>query len=325
MSGDFEKKIEELFLGNSISISAEQLENILKESFSQIQSKKDLNEQNETSNVTADDILKFLPKMEFTEDVGELKSSDRQQFEMLIGGTLKSKSSIEEKVKYLQDFTKNIRGRTTQNILSSLMVLKMLQNIIKKASAGSAGLQTEAFIAGILGGTQIKRDARQNVVDVEIKNEDYQLKVLTAGGDIIMSGDNMRKHFSSKDILKFIIVYKNSPTELEFKTFQLTNKFLSENEKFSEMIKSAKQFVINPDKDGEQLKITSAGVINIEDQVFNSYNELLKQNVRDVLVQTANLINNINLFYIQNSPSAAGAGAQNAGTISGLLTKEANK
>ena len=62
---------------------------------------------------------------------------------------------------------------------------------------------------------------------------------------------------------------------MEFKTFQLTNKFLSENEKFSEMIKSAKQFVINPDKDGEQLKITSAGVINIEDQVFNSYNELL--------------------------------------------------
>ena len=42
MSGDFEKKIEELFLGNSISISAEQLENILRESFSQIHSKKDL-------------------------------------------------------------------------------------------------------------------------------------------------------------------------------------------------------------------------------------------------------------------------------------------
>jgi len=319
MSKEFEKKIEELFLHDQKILDSNSLKQIIFESLNM----SSIKEQTENVDlISSEDIMKFLPKFEFTEDVGTISSEDQKQFQNFFGPTLKAKKTIEEKINYLSSFSTNITKRSTSNILSGLMMLKVLQNMISKASPGAAGLQTEAFIAGLMGGEQIKRNVSLNVIDVVIGSKPYQIKVLSPDKNITMSSKNVKDHFINNNFLNFLIVIKTSMEQLDFYSFTLDKEKIEKNEKFKSMLEMDKTFIIKMGEDGKYLNIKHLGEIKINKEIFNQYNLLLQNNVKDVLTQTANLINNINLFYIQNRPSAAGAGIANANNVATLLKQQ---
>ena len=94
---NFEKKIEDLFLHNQNIIDSSKLEDFIKHTLNEIKTVglKEIDEK---------DILQFLPKFEFTEDVGVAGSLSRQMFDNLIGKTLNSKPDLKSKIEYLQAF-----------------------------------------------------------------------------------------------------------------------------------------------------------------------------------------------------------------------------
>lgn len=329
MSNEFEKKIEDLFLHKEKIIDSEILENILKVSLKEANVKtvglKEINEK---------DILQFLPKFEFTEDVGIQDSLSRQMFDNLIGKTIKELPDLESKIQHLQNFCNNIpdqkKGTSTADILSNLVILKMLINIFSRSSYGSAGMQFEAFIAGLMGGQQTKRDITSNVVDVTFPNGDkYQIKALKDISESFeMSIANMDKHFieDENNTLNFLIIDKLG-RDVSQVTANITGL------RFYSGSMSKEQYSQIKPKNPKQSKIMiprefykqNLGIIKIEKKILDSYSELLKNNVKTILIEVAKLINNINLFYIQGEPDSGTQGIINANNISKTLAAEPRK
>lgn len=323
MSKNFEKKIEELFLHKEKVIDSNILESIIKTSLLLREGRGEISE------ISDQEILKFLPKFEFTEDVGIAGEDARTDFQLFINKKLANKPTIQEKLKYLQQFSsEELIVSDTKELLTNLMLLKILINIFRKSSYGSAGMQFESFIAGLLGGTQIKRDIHRNVVDVYINNKNYQIKTKAENGSVSMSYQNLKNYFDGyvdkkeikhppHSILNFLVFEKvgssgsDSSGITGIKCFSGTM-----NKNQFQTLTPSEEFIVPEDFYKQEL-----GQIIITDEILNKYSLKLKDNIKTVLIEVANLVNNVNLFYIKNSSNAAKAGVQNAENIKQVLDK----
>lgn len=322
MSTEFEKKIEKLFLANHASLKSDDLNQIIKNFLNE-------NQQTQVSNISANDILKFLPKMEFTEDVGVVGSESRRMFDMLINDKLSGIDTISGKIKYLSDFSNMAEKISdTKELLSNVMLLKVLINIFRRSSAGSAGMQFESFIAGVLGGKQVRRDIQSNVVDVYLGNKKYQIKAVSENGKVDMSYTNLQNYFSGKNIpggkttkkvppLNFLVIKKSSggSKNSERVISLLCYEGVMTYEDFRK-IQPSEKFIV-PSSFYENF----IGEINISKKALNQYSKMLESNVKTVLVEVANLVNNINLLYIKGVTDAAVAGMANADKIKETIKK----
>jgi hypothetical protein len=309
MSKEFEKKIEELFLHDQKMLDSKIINNILKEAL-----KKKINEKGvlgSTTNIkqTSDkDIINLLPKFEFNEkSVGQVTTADRQQFESFIGPKIKAADSINKKIQVLDDFCNTTEQISdTQELLSNLTVLKILKNIVLGSSPGSSGYQFEAFIAALFGGVQV---GDRSAVDVIINNELYQVKLLQEKGDTRIARRNIEAIKNQK--INFIIVNKLSENKLIFYILKDVEAVVQDNKK---------EFRINHTQ--YMRKENIAGTISIGDEVFEKYSMMLKNNVSNVLSQTAEMINNINKFYFNNDTTAGRGGIQNANNVRNSLKRQ---
>jgi len=327
MSKEFEKKIEELFLSKEKIIDSNMLESIIKQAVNETIIK-------ETATVSLkeideSDILQFLPKFEFTEDVGIKDSLARKMFDSVVGKTMNELPNLEAKVSHLQSFCSKIPetagSEDVSNILSNLVILKMLINIFNRSSYGSAGMQFEAFIAALMGGQQTKRDITSNVLDVTINKQPYQIKVLKDITDgIDMSIQNMDRHFFEKgyDNLNFLIVDKmgrdvsNKPSNITGIKFYTGNMKRKDYERIRP--KSSKETRVFISK--EEFYNNQIGLIEIKKSTLDSYGNLLREKVRTTLIEVAKLINNINSFYIKGVPDSGAEGVKNAQAIAANLS-----
>lgn len=316
-----EKKIEQLFLDKQKVIDANLLESIIKSSLL-------INEETgPISNIKSHEILKFLPKFEFTEDVGDIDSQARKDFEILINQKLAQAQTIEEKINYLKSFSSTVSKKNdTKEILTNLMLLKVLINIFRRSSYGSAGMQFEAFVAGLLGGKQIKRDIQLNVIDVQIGQENYQIKAVGKDNKVKMSYTNLKNYFEgykddkgnifpAHESLNFLVLEKiggtasdsSSITGLKFSSGVMTkNSFRT--------LQPAQEFTVP-----KQFYNKDLGQVVISDKIIKDYSKSLEGNLKTVLLQVANLVNNVNLFYMKGSTNAAKAGVDNASIIKNSL------
>lgn len=307
---DFDKLVENFFNKKENVLELNELNKII-EKFSKEKIIESNTKTETVKEISQQDIIKLLPKFEFNERaIGKVDTEDRKQFELFIGQKIKSATSVQDKIKILNDFC-NIKKdfKNTKDILSNLTILKILKNIVTQSSPGSSGYQFEAFIAALFGGEQISDDS---AVDVTIGNKLYQIKLLAEKGSARVARSNIEKIKGQQ--LNFIIVNKTSNNEeLQFYVLEDIKAEISDEKK--------KEFRIN----SSEYINHKVGTVKISDEVFNHYSLKLKDNVLTVLTQTTVMINNINKLFYNNDTQAGRAGASNATNISVNLNEQVNK
>jgi len=330
MSKEFEKKIEELFLHKEKILSNESLESII-HNFLKEETVKET--KIDVPQVSYSDIFKILPKFEFREaQVGGLNTKVKEQFRDFFSETLKNQTTLEAKVKYLESFTTFQETITaTDEILSNLMILKVLENIIRQSSPGAGGFQMEALLASLFAtGKQIRTNVQTKAVDIDIHGITHQVKLVDKTRSVRMSIRTILNYFKTNNELNFIIIEKENVEGIYIfkyvlekadfdKKLKLMNKKLSSS--LNKKILTAEDEIENYTIKKEDYKNGFIGAISIQKQVFDMYSEVLEKNVKSILVSTADLINNINRFYIKNDVNAADAGRTNAIFISKNLKK----
>jgi hypothetical protein len=143
---------------------------------------------------------KLLPKIEISERWGVADPTGdneaRQQFETYmsaIGG-----STVKEKLNNIAAFVNNKTQDTdTRKVLSNIIFLDLLSTVVNNFSPSGAGFLFEAFLAGLLGGTQMVGKTEEGVLDiddlVDAQGRPISLKLLVPTTGVKGSIENLLK------------------------------------------------------------------------------------------------------------------------------------
>ena len=174
---------------------------------------------------TASDVIPF-PTIKITEDWGKVDSGDREILELLMKNI--KGDTVESKLDGVTSFLTYQPGRPINDIFSNLLFTEIFSNIMDEFNASTAGFLFEAFLAGLFGGKgsfQIgdKDEETGNlpIVDVELKNVPYSLKVLSRTTEVKGSFFNLVNHFDQSDYLIYLVVEKQGEGVLTFREFTL--------------------------------------------------------------------------------------------------------
>jgi len=183
---------------------------------------------------------KLLPKLEISERWGMADTNDntaRQQFETYmsaIGG-----NTVKEKLNNIVTFVNNKAKVTdTRKVLSNIIFLDLLSTVVNNFSPSGAGFLFEAFLAGLLGGTQMIGKTEEGVLDiddlVDAEGRPISLKLLTPSTPIKGSIKNLLSflaHSEKADQIGGGIIYlcvykygKDKSQALGFHEFKITGE-----------------------------------------------------------------------------------------------------
>lgn len=120
-----------------------------------------------------DDYIKLLPKFEISEGWGmddQDSASARQQFRKYMKNV--QGTDVGQKLTYLETFIKQAGEPEeaeygTDEILSNLMFLDLLSTVVNNFSPSGAGFLFEAFLAGLLDGTQMIEKTESGELDID--------------------------------------------------------------------------------------------------------------------------------------------------------------
>jgi hypothetical protein len=357
MSGDFEKKIEELFLGEKKSLSLNELNSLITDSFSNIRT---INEQKASFDSAA--FYENMPKIPLAENVIGLKDSttdqqSRNTFTTLLNQIIGSGRSLEEKFNILNSFIDNppdAGGMSVAKILNYIMFLRVLNSLVYDYQGGTAGGLHEAFVAGITGGSMLQTN--NNLDDVMTTESEISLKLLrsdtSAQGSIKLLLDKLSsnkkieyyigfKTVSKKQLTGGLNYYKIIITPENFKQItNITNTLNLKADSSLEDIKNAYKTL----RDTQQLKTYNFTIfkeeikkqklisLNISKEkiikFIDSYHKVLQEDINAIYKNLAELSNNINNFYYssdQKTASYATQGATNSSNITRALNKVSKK
>jgi len=350
MSKEFEKKIEDLFLGESVSIDSESLNKIINEVFLSSISEQGAEPVQQTSTET-EQILRMLPKMEFNEKkVGVVGNQERQEVRMVLGKELNSAKDLRSKLQIINSLTSKSDDKKLTSIeaLRKLMILKIFKNLFVGSSPGPSGYRFEAFIAALLGGEQII-PKEGGLIDVVVDNKLYQVKLIAQGSSVrikrkmastiqptqqknkdndLQSTEQPKKQSNKKINVKneklsdspelnFIIATKNNDSSVSFYEYTATKEQIAGEA--DQEGKTTVEFTITKTQYESKGVI---GVININDSEFINLSNKLQDGLKQVLLGVASLVNNVNKFYLNNDTGAAKEGIQNANTVSSNLIQQ---
>lgn len=158
--------------------------------------------------------LDMLPKFEISEAWGQKDTDARQQFEAYMNNI--PGPDIENKLRYLNLFTERVRPEKyeTHEILSNLMFLDLLSTVVNNFSPSGAGFLFEAFLAGLLRGTQQveKADGELQIDDLrDAEGKPISLKLLVPTTPVKGSIKNLIGFLSGPDGregIEYLCVYK---------------------------------------------------------------------------------------------------------------------
>jgi hypothetical protein len=341
---DFDKLVENFFKKKENILEINELNKIIHDFYNKPLLKEFVAGDAET--VTVDKILKLFPTFKFSQKVGAKKGNiNRTEYEKILKAGILSIGPLEEKIKYLENFSKvggeeKIDINTPMNqILSNLMLLKTLEEVRNDFTPSTAGYMFESFMSILLGGTLPKGNPLQDIVVSSKKKgqEFFSLKVIDSNTPVKGSIKNAAKFFQENPgkSITYIIIYKQD-NSIEFLKMKLSKEQFESliGVNFDSILKNkddgankpvqtelpleekqqlleAQQFRIKKDvveKNSEKL-----GIVNLNtQQVMEKYGEILKGKLYNTFVHLAELTDNINKFYINNDTSAAGLGAQKA-------------
>ena len=164
---------------------------------------------------TKKSIMDLLPKFEISEAWGQLDTDARQEFEKYMNNI--KGNSLHQKLAYIRGFTNRHDSSKYQvhEILSNLMFLDLLSTVVNNFSPSGAGFLFEAFMAGLLKGTQAVEKV-EGVLQIEdflnAEGVPFSLKLLTPGGLIKGSIRNLvsflAHHPMGSEGIEYLTVYK---------------------------------------------------------------------------------------------------------------------
>jgi hypothetical protein len=164
---------------------------------------------------TKKSIMDLLPKFEISEAWGQLDTDARQEFEKYMNNI--KGNSLPQKLAYIRGFTNRHDPSKYQvhEILSNLMFLDLLSTVVNNFSPSGAGFLFEAFMAGLLKGTQAVEKV-EGVLQIEdlldAEGVPFSLKLLTSTTAIKGSIRNLvsflAKHPRGSEGIDYLAVYK---------------------------------------------------------------------------------------------------------------------
>jgi len=356
---DYDKLVESFFQKKENVLEVSELNKIIQEL---VKNNSLLNEfsrgnfQNDsvTQSNTVEQILKLFPKFEFSQTVGKEKENiSRKEFEKILQKGVLSQGTLESKIQYLSAFSKeaeNIEKINTDEILSNLMLLKTLAEIKNDFTPSTAGYMFESFMSVLLGGTLPEGNPLEDIV-IGNGEEYISLKVIDEKTPVKGSVNNASKFFKNNKgkTITYIIIYKKS-NSIEFFKMPIKdaeafekitgaklaiepemNKDISKNSQPSQdqlslpmqesLLLEAEQFRISKQVVLQNSK--NLGEIFLDTQkIMNKYGQQLKGKIYNTFIHLAELTDNINRFYLNNDPAAAGVGAQKAKQLQLDLSSE---
>jgi hypothetical protein len=193
----------------------------------------------------SEDFMRFLPKFEMSEKVGELpdegsRNEARDTFTKYLNAVIASSPGLPGKIDYINKFTTGEAAGTASisEILSNLTFLKILAFVVTQFSPSGSGFLFEAFLAALLGGTQITAreqggalpiDDYREMVDPETGEGGVpvSLKLLSPGSSIDGSTYNLIDFIRRSDVamsyggIKYVVTIKTTDNKLEFYKFDI--------------------------------------------------------------------------------------------------------
>ena len=204
--------------------SALLLEMVQKQFDEQVETSKALKEQEDA------EIREMLPTIKITEDWGRPGSKDRQlieEFTARIQG-----DTLEQKLQSMNSILEGQSEPSIGKILSTLVVIEVLNSILVEFTESAGGFIFEGFLAGLFGGqsVQITDVGEQEgdtaatgkpITDVVLGGKEYSLKLLGPSTGVKGSFRNMVEHFTARDHVIYLDA-RRTATGLEFGEFTIT-------------------------------------------------------------------------------------------------------
>ena len=170
--------------------------------------------------------MDLLPKFEISEAWGQEDTHAREQFSLYMDNV--KGSTISQKLAYIRAFMArhNPSKYKTEEILSNLMFLDLLSTVVNNFSPSGSGFLFEAFMAGLLKGTQAVDVVGgalpiQDFIDAE--GQPFSLKLLVPGTQIKGSIRNLisylANHPQGADGIEYLTVYKYGKGDVKVLSF----------------------------------------------------------------------------------------------------------
>jgi len=173
----------------------------------------------------------FLPTIKITEAWGQPGTKDRElieQFTARIGG-----NTLEEKIRNInQVIVEADQNAGIPQILSSMVMIEILNAILAEFTESAGGFIFEGFLAGLFGedAVQITDVGEQEqetgatgkpITDVVLGGQEYSLKLLGQTTGVKGSFRNMIEHFKGRDHIIYLDA-RRTGEGLEFGEFKIT-------------------------------------------------------------------------------------------------------
>tara|TARA_R110000824_G_scaffold71132_3_gene182352 strand:- start:5748 stop:7688 length:1941 start_codon:yes stop_codon:yes gene_type:complete len=174
---------------------------------------------NKLAQETKANIMSLLPKFEISEAWGQKDTPARAEFEKYMNNIT---GTLSEKLAYIREFVNQSGERAgeyeTSEILSNLMFLDLLSTVVNNFSPSGAGFLFEAFMAGLLKGTQAIEKV-EGVLQIEdfldADDKPFSLKLLVPGTNVKGSTRNLisflANHEKGAEGIEYLTVYKFGP------------------------------------------------------------------------------------------------------------------
>jgi len=207
----FNKLVEKHFPKNPLQTLMEMVE----EQLDGFVPKEVLKEVREISN----SIMDLMPKLEISEEAWGRKDTEenpneaRRQFQLYMDNV--EGKDVEDKIRYLNLFAQSIRPEKYEvhEVLSNLMFLDLLSTVVNNFSPSGSGFLFEAFLAGLLRGTQqIEKAGGELQIDdlVDAEDKPISLKLLVPTTNVKGSIKNLIGFLANpaNDSIEYLCVYK---------------------------------------------------------------------------------------------------------------------
>ena len=176
-----------------------------------------------------DSISDLLPTIKITEAWGKKGTKDK---EIITEFTRKIKGeSVEDKLKFIINILSGeADSPSLGEILSTLMMIEILNSILDEFTEAAGGFIFEGFLAGLFGEDAVQITGGEDdetgaagkpITDVRIGDKEYSLKLLGPGTDVKGSFRNMIEHFKVRNHVYYLDA-RRTGEGLQFGEFIIT-------------------------------------------------------------------------------------------------------
>jgi hypothetical protein len=285
-----------------------------------------------------------LPQFKITESWGVPGNQDReiiQKFFNKVEG-----STIQERVNSLNAFINECNQDSCINtieipkILSNLVTLDTLASIIHEFGASPAGFLFEAFLASLVGGTQIVPEKSVSTEDIIDKDGvPVSIKLLKKDGYVHGSYKDLKHAFEQaawgKTMIYLVVnkVGKKDDLKLEWYQFPVTEELMgdmfdAESSKgkqghYADLTHDGKQFRIKKNY-YQQFKIATLDLGSRKNiiEIASRYADRLGDSMFMIYQLLDNLGNNVNDYFLDQDKSSAMKASSTADEIKNKIIKD---